>query len=64
MRRTGRGGDGGGELLAAEVDHRAVRGLHARGLRVLAGVLAARKGVKPMLAHGTNKNGITVPRGG
>ena len=37
---VGKGG-AGGELLAAEVDHGAVRGLHARGLRVLAGVLPA-----------------------
>ena len=36
-------GVAGGELIAAEVDHAAVRGLQARGLRVLAGVLPAVK---------------------
>lgn len=43
QRRAGGGGGGaGGDLLAAEVDHRAVRGLlHAGGLWVLAGVLPA-----------------------
>jgi hypothetical protein len=44
-------GGAGVELLAAEVDHASVRGLHARCLRVLARVLAAVKKSKSVTVN-------------